>query len=403
MSHALRLLQRDDLDDAMTLISNAFGGAHHPDDDAAEIALWEPERFYGAYDGSRLVGTCGSFAFEMTVPGGPAPVAGVTWVGVAPTDHRKGIARSLMRRQLDDLHAAGEPVAALWASEGGIYQRFGYSPAAWTASVDVPSKSAFIRPVEIGGLSLVSPDAAALSPAYDHARARRSGWFARNDAFWAYRLHDPEHWRKGASELHAVVSEGRYGIDGYALYANTSKWDSSLPSGSVRVREMAASSPEVTAQLWRYLLDLDLMANVTQQLLPLDEPLLQLLANPRSAKARIADNLWVRLVDVAAGLSARSYAAPVDVVLDVTDDFCPWNTGRFRLSGGPTGATCTPTQDAAELSLTVNDLAAAYLGGTTLVSRAAAGHVDEERPGALAEASLAFGWAGPAPYCPMVF
>ncbi len=403
MNHALRLLQRDDLDSALALISRAFGGSHHPDDDAVEAALWEPERFYGAYEGSRLVGTCGSFAFEMTVPGGPRPVAGVTWVGVSPTDHRKGIARSLMRRQLDDLHAAGEHVAALWASEGAIYQRFGYGPATWTVSVDVPSKSAFNRPVDVGGLSLVTPDAAALAPAYDHARVRRAGWFARNEAFWSYRLYDPERWRKGASELHAVVSEGQYGVDGYALYANTSKWDSSLPSGSVRVREVAAASPEVTARLWRYLLDLDLMGNVTQQILPLDDPLLQLMANPRSAKPRVADNLWVRLVDVAGALSARSYAAPVDVVLEVTDTFCPWNAGRFRLSGGPTGATCTPTTDAAELALPAGDLAAAYLGGTTLVSRAAAGHVSELRAGALAQASLAFGWAGPAPYCPMVF
>ena len=111
----------------------------------------------------------------------------------------------------------------------------------------------------------------------------------------------------------------------------------------------------------------------------------------------------MRLVDVSAALAARRYATPIDVVLEVTDDFCPWNAGRWRLSGGPDGATCTPTSDSAEIALRAGDLGAAYLGGTTLSSRAAAGHVTELRPGALSSASLAFGWPGPSPYCPMVF
>jgi hypothetical protein len=75
----------------------------------------------------------------------------------------------------------------------------------------------------------------------------------------------------------------------------------------------------------------------------------------------------------------------------------------LRLSGGPAGATCAPTTDPAELRVDARDLGAVYLGGPSLASRAAAGHVVELREGALAAASTAFGWPGPAPYCPMVF
>ena len=126
MTYPIRVLERTDTPAAFALIEQAFGGASNPADADVELGLWEENRFYGAYDGDRIVGSCGSFALDMTVPGGPRPVAGVTWVSVAPTHHRQGIARALMRRQLDDLHAAGEPVAALWASEGAIYQRYGY-------------------------------------------------------------------------------------------------------------------------------------------------------------------------------------------------------------------------------------------------------------------------------------
>ncbi|MCW2613680.1 MAG: GCN5-related N-acetyltransferase [Frankiales bacterium] len=70
----------------------------------------------------------------MAVPGARVPVAGVTWVAVAPTARRQGVLRSFMTRQLTDLHERGTAVAALWASEGAIYQRFGYGPAAWHLS-----------------------------------------------------------------------------------------------------------------------------------------------------------------------------------------------------------------------------------------------------------------------------
>ena len=171
----------------------------------------------------------------------------------------------------------------------------------------------------------------------------------------------------------------------------------------MQVRELVATTPQARARLWRFLLDLDLMKEVKAFGVGVDEPLLQLLAEPRSARPTLRDNLWVRLVDVPAALGTRSYATPVDVVLEVTDDFCPWNAGLWRLTAGPDGASCTPTSDAPDLALRAADLGAAYLGGTTLAARAAAGHVRELRPGTLAAASTAFGWPGPAPYCPMVF
>ena len=399
----VRALTEADLTAAWQLLEHAFGGANHPDDWDVEKAMVEPARFYGTYDDGMPVGVCGSFSLTMTVPGGPRPVAGVTWVGVAPTHRRRGIARGMMRHQLDALHEAGEPVAALWASEGAIYQRFGYGPAAWDISVKIPTKSRFSRPVAATGLRFMTPDAAVLAPVFDAVAAGRSGWFARDDAWWRYRLHDPEHRRSGAAPMLAVVADGPGGVEGYALYATHQRWNDGTSEGEVRVREVAATTADASARLWRYLLDLDLMATVDSWLTAPDDPVLHLLAEPRAAKARLKDNLWVRLVDVPVALAARAYAAPVDVVLEVVDEFCPWNAGRFRLSGDSGGATCSATSDAAELTVGAADLGAAYLGGTTLVSRAGGGFVREEKSGALAATSVAFGWPGPAPYAPMVF
>jgi predicted acetyltransferase len=69
-----------------------------------------------------------------------------------------------------------------------------------------------------------------------------------------------------------------------------------------------------------------------------DDPLLlDLLAEPRVARAALRDGLHVRLVDLPAALAGRRYAAELDVVLAVQDPRCPWNTGSWRLTGGPDG------------------------------------------------------------------
>ena len=190
-----RALTAADLPAAWALLERAFGGSNHADDQEIELALVDPDRFYATYDGDGPAAVCGSFALQMTVPGGQRPVAGVTWVGVAPTHRRRGLARGLMRRQLDELRAAGEPVAALWASEGAIYQQFGYGPAAWDIGLTVPSKARFNRAVEATDIRLTTPDAAELAPVFDRVAPRIGGWSARDDAWWAYRLHDPEHRR----------------------------------------------------------------------------------------------------------------------------------------------------------------------------------------------------------------
>jgi predicted acetyltransferase len=50
-----------------------------------------------------------------------------------------------MRRQLADVHERGEPVAALWASEGAIYQRFGYGRGTQRSDRD-RAAAAWLRP-----------------------------------------------------------------------------------------------------------------------------------------------------------------------------------------------------------------------------------------------------------------
>lgn len=168
-------------------------------------AVLEFDRAIAAYDGQRVVGNAAAFSFGLTVPGGVLGAAGVTTVGVHPTHRRRGVLRRMMRMQLDDVHARGEPIAILWASEGSIYQRYGYGLASLKASLRLDRhRNAFRRPHEYGGhIRLVSEaDARAAFPAvYDAVRSTRAGFFTHSPEFWNSEVfHFPEAWRRGRGE-----------------------------------------------------------------------------------------------------------------------------------------------------------------------------------------------------------
>src|SRR5438105_8740248 len=101
---------------AMAMTSSVFGDELKDDEFERYTKTLVRERFYAAYDGGAPVGTAADFPFALTVPGGELAAGGVTWVAVLPSHRRQGILTELMRRELDDLHDRGEPLAVRWAS-----------------------------------------------------------------------------------------------------------------------------------------------------------------------------------------------------------------------------------------------------------------------------------------------
>ena len=185
--------------------------------------------------------------------------------------------------------------------------------------------------------------------------------------------------------------------DGYATYRVKEGWDG-LPHSSAVVGDLHGRTPQVEATLWRYLFDLDLVERVTCHARPADDPLRWWLADSRRLLTKgIGDSLWLRILDVGAALSARRYDTEGEIVLDVTDRFRPAGAGRFRLAAAPDGACCTPTTATADVALDVADLGALYLGGVSASTLAAAGRVDEQRPGSVVTADALFA-TRPLPY-----
>jgi predicted acetyltransferase len=358
------------------------------------------------FDGRQVVGTAGIFSYQMAVPGGSLPCGGVTRVGVAATHRRRGLLTAMMRRQLDDMHQRGEPLAALYASEAPIYGRFGYGLATYMAEIEVQrSHSAFLKLPPTGGrVVMVDVPAAvdAFTQVWSDVQPTQPGMLTLDARWWRSQLVDLETNRQGFSPQYRVVYEVEGKPAGFALYRIKMEWDATGPIGVLRVESLIAAGADAYAALWRYVLDVDLITRVTAEARPVDEPLRFLLADSRQPKTRIDDGIWLRLVDVGRALAGRRYAVDGRLILRVRDAFCPWNDGHYELNGGPTNASCERCTEDPDLELSADHLAAVYLGGNRFRTLHEAGLIQELQRGAVSRADAMFA-TDRTPWCPSHF
>ena len=282
-------------------------------------------------------------------------------------------------------------------------RRFGYGLAALTGEIDLLRNHAAFRErvAAVGQGRLVSAAEALelLPPVYERIAAQTTGMYSRSRRWWELRtLDDRPERRSGGGELVVLLMEVNGSVQGYASYRIHTVFEAGQSRSFVRVIEAMGETPEVLRDVWRTLLDIDWMERIKASLLPIDHPLFLLLAEPRRMRFRVGDGLFVRLVDVGAALSGRSYAGEGAVVLEVADGFCPWNTGRWRLEGGEV----TRTDSEPDLRCDVTDLGSVYLGAFTFARLARAGRIEEAREGGIARADALF-QTDRAPWCPEIF
>ncbi|MBW0106813.1 GNAT family N-acetyltransferase [Pseudonocardia sp. KRD291] len=368
-----------------------------------------PGRTFGAFEqlpsgggpelAPELVGTAMSFPCRTAVPGGAGvDTAAVSLVGVRADRTRRGHLSALMRAQLTDAADRGEVLATLRASETGIYGRFGYGIATRGRTVRIRG-GAELRPDAPGGgtVRMLSPQRARteLPALHDRFALRRAGGMTRFDGWWPAFL---EGTGPVAEFRGTAVHSGPHGDDGWAVWAV----DHDQAAGdTVRLLDLHAADATASADLWRFLLGMDLVADVTGRLRPLDEDLSLLLADPRAFRVEgLADETWMRMVDVTAALGARTWGEAAPVVLRVHDRLLPANDGTVRI--GPDGPKPVEGTVAADLECDVDALAMAYLGDRRPSELVAAGRWRAHDDAAVARADALFATAD-IPWCGTFF
>lgn len=352
--------------------------------------LLEPGRTVGAFADGRLVGTADAVTSRLTLPG-PVIVghAAVTHIGVLPSFTRRGIATELIRHQLRDFAARGEVVATLRASEATIYGRYGYGVASSSQSVEVHTARAGLRrDVGTGGRVRLLDTAQAwelLPRIYAENRPARPGTIDRPQSWWqGVRLRaesDP-----GAAY---VAVHGEPGSEsGFVRYRpiDTERWFVS-DQRTIVVEDFFGPTAEAYLGLLRFLLGLDLVDRVLFWMLPLDDPLPWLVADRRAVRVTaVHDETWLRIIDVAAALSARGYGGDGAVTIAVNDPALPANSARFAIAAD--GVTVTDRRP--DVTVDVEGLGAVLLGGTTWRDLAVAGLARADDPEALTAADRLF-------------
>lgn len=356
-----------------------------------------------AFDGKEVVGSTSSYPFQMTIPGGPVPTAGITLVGVRPTHRRQGILSKLMKQLLENAHERGEPIASLWVAEETIYGRFGCGICSINSEIRIDRAHTHYRKHwerTLVARQVKKEEALESFPTvYEQVAPQIPGMLSRTRDWWEVRqLFDDPTDRHGAGPLVYVLFEREGKPAGYALYSHRTEFIEGRSNSTLEVKEAIGVDTDATAQVWCYLFDIDLMAQIHVEYMPIDHPLFFMLAEPRRLRLRAQDGIWLRLVEVELALRARSYASSEQLVLEVVDSFCPWNEGCYRIEQ----SEVSRAKGEADLRLDVRELATVFMGGFSFAQLLRAGLVEELRPGGIACADRLFA-TSVAPWCPEMF
>lgn len=371
----------------MTVVdARAFGDVWKDEDRELFRPNADLARYRLALDGDDIVGIAGSYGMELTVPGGAQVRAGgVTWVAVAVSHRRRGLLRRLMAEIHDDIAARDEPLALLTASEGGIYERFGYGVATTWRVVEIDRRRTRIADGHLPGdrirIATPSDHLEEIHTIYDRYRRSQNGAVNRSPSWIRLRLHD--HGEGATLALHP---------DGFAIWKVTEDWNDGFPSHRVQLFDMIACTDAAHATLWHAVLSIDLAGPIRSTgAVAEDDPLPYLLTDPRQVRTtNLNDMLWIRPMDVPAALAARTYGTDDRLVVELADDGDPGSGSRWRIDGTPEGAEVKKVRSKPDVVTDRASLGAMYLGGVRPSSLAAGRRLQARSDDALRRADHFF-------------
>ena len=369
-------------------------------------------RLTGVYDpqapvADAPVASIASWLGDLAVPGGALiPSCAISAVTVSPTHRRRGIARAMLEGELRAAQAAGIPIAMLTVSESTLYGRYGFAPAARRAGWRIDTKRAgWIGPRPEGRIDFIPRERAReLMPVlHDRVRHLTAGEIDVPGSHWDNFAGTSPVAEKAGEKRAVQYTDPAGDVGGVAIYT-VHPDDEDFTKAKVSVNYLVAADDDAYAALWRFLLELDLVAEVSSHELAVDEPLLWMIADQRAATVSVFDHQYVRIIDVVASLETRRYGAAGSLVLDV-DDALGLSAGRYLLETAADGSGRVrrlddgETVDAVVLTLGIAELSATYLGGVSVATLARAGRVTAQAGGAastsseaVATASRVFGW-----------
>ena len=402
MAIEIRPARGDELDQLGLLTSYVYGGAFGDGPDNLPAQSQRPEWTLCAFDGAKMVSSFSTLPFTMRANGKATALGGVSVVGTLPEYRRRGLVRKITTQAFADMREKGQSVAALWASQAAIYQRYQYALATQLRHYSIDTVDIAFHDDDGGSGRVTRTDATAgldvIREIYKTFIADKTCYLHRARVMWANNALQPSE-QDGPVEV-AVCYDTTDTPCGYVVYTlRSGKVDHEARSQQIKVRDLAWLTPDAYRSLWSFLARHDLVGRVTWDSAPLDDPAMEYFREPRMLHTRDNEGIWLRVVDVAPALEGRGYDTSAKIVIGIADDsLTPWNGGSYELEVSPTGARVSKGDATPDVVLSLKTLASLYCGFRGARDLAHWGYL-EGSEGAIAKASQIFATRH-APHCP---
>ncbi|MGH1490194.1 MAG: GNAT family N-acetyltransferase [Acidimicrobiales bacterium] len=331
----LRPARSDEMGAIGSLGGYVYGGAFGDGPDSMTGSANRAEWTLCAFDGSQLAASFITIPFTMRLNGEAMKMGGVSGVATHPEYRRRGLMRRLMTEATLEMREQGQTVAALWASQAAIYQRFGYSIGSVSRRYAVDSVDISFFDGD-GGSSTV--EWLSVEAGFDAVRAlyiafiaERTGYLHRSRALWAAGVLEE---RPDEGPVHIALSrDGDGQPNGYMVYTlRAGKVAHRARSQELVIRDLGWLTLDAYRSLWSYVARHDLVGRAVWATAPADDPAEELFSEPRMLHTEDGEGAWFRVIDVEAALSGRGYSQAGQVTLRLPeDDLAPWNAGTYTI------------------------------------------------------------------------
>ena len=366
MTYEIRPARAEEMDQLGLMGAYSYAGAFGDGVDNVVRNSQRPEWTLCAFDGDVMATSFAAFPFTIRANGGTLSYAGITAVGTRPEHRRRGLLRRIMTQAFADQRERGQVVAGLWASQAAIYQRYGFTAMGALRRYAVDSVDVRFVDNEDEHLRMQRYEGAAalqqMKAIYRDFIAQRFGYLHRSGAIWHDTILGED---ETSGPLWTAVAHGADDAPrGYVVYSlRGNKVDNAARGQEIVVRDLAWLDTDAYRSIWRYLGMHDLVGRIVWATAPIDDPLSELIQEPRMLHTQDTEGTWLRLVDATEALKARGYDHDGAVSIELaSDDLTPWNDGCHELRVTDGVAEVTRTRGQGALKMSVRALSAAFSG-----------------------------------------
>ena len=402
MAVEIRPATADEMADMGILGGYVYGGSFGDGPDNIIATANRAEWTLCAFVDGKLASSFSNIPFTMRANGNALPLAGVSTIGTQPEHRRQGLVRRIHTQAFADMRDAGQPLAALWASQAAIYQRYGYAMTTVCRRYAIDAADIAFYDGDGGNGRVERVDAA---DAYDVAKriyiafvANRMCYLHRSKALWLQNALEPV---AADGPVWTAVSYDEHGsAQGYVIYTlRAGKVDHPARGQELVIRDLAWLTVDAYRSLWSFIARHDLVGRVRWNDAPLDDPAPEFFMEPRLLRTEDREGAWYRIVDAPKALAGRRYDLESTLTIGLADDpLTPWNNGVWQLQAGKDGAHVSPTNARPDIELTSKALASLYTGFRSATELGSWGLLRGDRQ-AIAKADALFRTRH-APHCP---